>query len=61
MPSSTSLLENLFYNEIAAIVANNSYYTTKCEQCVAATEVMHLAAITQPVSTIVDLLIRVCK
>ena len=49
---STTALEDYFYNEIAAIVSNTSYFTTKCSKCIAATGVMHLAAITLPVSTL---------
>ncbi|MCJ1303223.1 hypothetical protein MMC08_006031 [Hypocenomyce scalaris] len=48
----TTALEDYFYNEIAAIVSNTSYFTTKCSKCIAATGVMHLAAITLPVSTL---------
>ena len=58
--SSTNQTENYFYNQVAAIVANGSNYTTKCEKCLASTNVFHEAAISQPVSVVTDLLIRVC-
>ena len=53
--------EVYFYNKIAGIVANGSNYTTKCDKCKAATMVMTEAAISQPVSVVTDLLIRVCN
>lgn len=56
----TNQTEDFFYNQIAAIVANGSNFTTKCDKCVASTNVMHEAAISQPVSVITDLLIRIC-
>ncbi|PQE22173.1 Ser Thr phosphatase family protein [Rutstroemia sp. NJR-2017a WRK4] len=52
--------EDNIFNEILAI-ANGNGLTTDCSKCIAGTEVMHLAAITQPVSTIVNLLIRACE
>ena len=52
--------EDYYFNKIVAIVANGSNYTTKCEKCTASTNVMHEAAISQPVSVITDLLIRLC-
>ena len=59
--NATNQTEDYFYNEIAAIVANGSNYTTKCDKCLASTDVMHQAAISQPVSVITDLLIRICN
>ena len=59
--SRTNQTESYFYNQVAAIVANGSNYTTKCEKCLAATNVFHEAAISQPVSVITDMLIRVCR
>lgn len=56
----TNQTEDCFYNEIAAIVANGSNYTTKCEKCIASTNVMHQAAVSQPVSVVTNLLIRIC-
>ena len=53
--------EDYYFNLIVAIVANGSNYTTKCEKCTASTNVMHEAAISQPVSVITDLLIRLCN
>ncbi|MCJ1240001.1 hypothetical protein MMC14_008001 [Varicellaria rhodocarpa] len=59
--TSVSALEEYFYDEIVGIISNQSIFNTSCLKCIAATEVMHLAAITQPVSTITDLLIRLCN
>ena len=59
--SKTNNTEDFYYNKIVAIVANGSNYTTKCEKCTASTNVIHEAAISQPVSVITDLLIRLCN
>lgn len=48
------------YNKVAAIVANGSNYTTKCEKCIASTNVVHEAAVSLPVPDFTDLLIRIC-
>ncbi|TEY74299.1 hypothetical protein BOTCAL_0074g00300 [Botryotinia calthae] len=53
-------IEDSIFNEIQAIVNGNGL-TTDCAKCIAGTEVMHLAAIMQPVETIVNLLIRACE
>ena len=53
--------EDYYYNKIVAIVANGSNYTTKCEKCEASTNVIHEAAVVQPVSVVTDLLIRLCN
>ena len=58
--SRTNQTEDYYYNLITAIIANGSNYTTKCDKCVASTNVMHEAAVSQPVSVITDLLIRLC-
>ncbi|MCJ1308896.1 hypothetical protein MMC25_002551 [Agyrium rufum] len=57
---SSSVLQSMFYQELSAII-NGSFYNTSCGKCIAGTEVMHLAALTQPVSTITNLLIQVCE
>lgn len=53
-------VEDNIFNEIQGIVNGNGL-TTDCAKCIAGTEVMHLAAIMQPVETIVNLLIRACE
>ncbi len=58
---STSTLENYFFSEIVAITSNSSIFNTSCSKCIATTEVLHLAAITQPVTTLTNLFIRYCK
>jgi sphingomyelin phosphodiesterase len=57
---STSQLEDAFFQEIVAIV-NGTGFSDNCTKCIAATEVVHLAAITQSVDTVTDLLIRACQ
>ena len=60
--NSSAAIENDIFNQVYAIVnSTNSGIGSKCDKCIAATEVMHIAAITQPVSTITDLLIRLCN
>lgn len=59
--NATDQTEDYFYEQITAIIANGSIYTTNCSKCEAATNVMHEAAISQPVSVITDLLIRICN
>ncbi|MCJ1458766.1 hypothetical protein MMC28_009140 [Mycoblastus sanguinarius] len=59
--NATNQTEDYFYNQIAAIVANGSNYTTKCGKCLASTDVIHKAAVSQSVSVITDLLIRICN
>ncbi|KAJ9660700.1 hypothetical protein H2198_002443 [Neophaeococcomyces mojaviensis] len=58
--NSTSAVADAFYQELFGI-ANGTYFANNCSQCVAGAEVLHLAAITQPVSTFVQLLIRICE
>lgn len=57
---SESELQNAFLTEINAIYANGSYYNTSCSQCMATTEILHLAAVTLPVETFTNLLIDFC-
>ena len=43
-------------------LGNSSYeFTDNCTVCIARTELFHLAAITQPVETVTNLLIRACN
>lgn len=60
-PFTASQIENSIYIEIVAILADGSALNTSCSQCLAATEIIRFAAITQPVSTVTDVLIRFCK
>jgi sphingomyelin phosphodiesterase len=55
--NSSSMLEDMFYKELYAI-ANTTTFGNNCSQCIAGAEVMHLAAITLPVSNFVNILIR---
>lgn len=58
--NSTSAIEDNLYNEIIGIV-NGSSITSSCDKCIASAELLHILAITQPVSTVVNLLIRACN
>lgn len=51
------MIEDAFFSEIGGIM-NGTTFTNNCTKCIAFTELMHLAAITQPVQTVTDLLIR---
>jgi sphingomyelin phosphodiesterase len=54
-------IEDAIFAEIVAI-ANSSYsLKDNCSQCIATTELLHIAAITQPVDTVTNLLIRYCN
>lgn len=57
---STSMVEDYFFNEIVAIV-NGTQFADNCTKCIASVELLHIAAITQPVSTVTDLLVRACN
>jgi len=54
---STSLIEDRFFEEIVGIV-DGANAMDNCTKCIMSTELMHLAAITQPVQTITNLLVR---
>lgn len=58
--NSTSMIEDYFFNEISGLI-NGTSVTDHCIQCVMGLELMHLAAITQPVQTVTNLLIRACE
>ncbi|KAI9844047.1 MAG: hypothetical protein M1838_002338 [Thelocarpon superellum] len=60
-PFSTAQIEDLIFQDIVAISQQNSTFKKKCAKCVASVEVMHLAALTQPVATVTNLLIRACN
>lgn len=55
-----SAIEDVFLNEFVGI-ANSTVFPDSCTKCVAEMELMHLAAITQPVSTVTNILIRACN
>lgn len=55
---STSAVIDAFFTELVGI-ANSSSLSSNCSKCIAGAEVLHLAAITQPVSAFTELLIRV--
>ena len=57
--NATNQTEDYFYNQITAILSNGS--NTNCSKCMASTNIMHEAAISQPVSVITDILIRLCN
>ena len=58
--NSTSMIEDYFFNEISGLI-NGTSVTDNCTQCIIGVELMHLAAITQPVQTVTNLLIRACE
>jgi sphingomyelin phosphodiesterase len=60
-PYNTSAIEMDILNEIVAIVSGKTGFADNCTQCLAATEVMHITAISQPVETVTKLLIAMCK
>lgn len=53
-------IEDNLFTELVGIVAGNGL-TDSCSICIAATELLHVAAITQPASTITNLAIRTCN
>src|SRR5665213_436164 len=55
-PFSSSSIEAYFFNEFSGII-NGSSYSDNCTKCIASVELMHIAAISQPVSTVTSLLI----
>ena len=54
-------LTEYFAREIRAINQKDGAYDTSCSKCLATTEVLHLAAITQSVDTFTALLIDYCE
>ena len=56
----TSLVEDAAVREIIAIYDGLSF-TEGCSRCIAAFSAMHLLAMTQPVSAVIEILIRVCE
>ena len=60
-PLSRQQIEDLVYGEMVAIVDSSYAFRDNCTQCIATTELIHFAALTQPVETVTNLLIRACK
>ena len=58
--NNTAMVEEYFYQAIFD-VTNGSYYSDDCTKCITASNIIHLAAITQPVSTVQTLLIQLCE
>ena len=58
--NSTSMIEDAFFTELSGLI-NGTSITDNCTQCVVGLELAHLVAITQPVQTVTDLLIRACE
>ena len=58
--NSTSAIEDNFFQELLALTGNSSSYSD-CDKCIIGTEIFHLVSITQPVSTVTNLLIRLCN
>lgn len=44
-----------------SIVNGSDFESDSCTQCIAATQLMHFAALTQPVNVVTSLLIRACQ
>lgn len=59
--NSTSEIEDNIYNELISIVNGGDFAFDNCTRCIAATELMHIAALSQSVSTVTNLLIRACE
>lgn len=58
--TNSSMIEQLIYAELSGII-NGSAIPDKCSKCIASVELMHFAALTQPVSTVTNLLIELCE
>ena len=52
------MLEEAFYTELFAIANGTSFASDNCTQCVAGAEILHLAAITLPVESFTNILIK---
>ena len=58
--NSTSAIEDAYFQELLAITGNSSSFS-ECNRCIVGTEIFHLVSITQPVTTVTNLLIRLCN
>lgn len=59
-PFKQSLIEHTFFDELLAIV-QSAAYPDACSKCVAVGQLMHFAAVSQPVDMVTRLLIRACN
>ena len=55
----TSAIEDAFVAELIAVLEGS--VLDDCAKCITAVEIEHLAAVTQPVNTVVNILVRLCK
>ncbi|KZF23874.1 Metallo-dependent phosphatase [Xylona heveae TC161] len=54
-----ALIEDNLFAELSSVIFGNAL-GSNCSKCIASAEIMHIAAITQPVDTVTNLLIRLC-
>ncbi|KIW96077.1 uncharacterized protein Z519_03143 [Cladophialophora bantiana CBS 173.52] len=59
-PLGESAVEESILNELLSIL-DTPYYPDTCSKCMAAGQVLHIAAISQPVATFINVLIRACN
>lgn len=59
-PLSESLIEQTLLNELLSIV-DTPFYPDNCTKCLAAGQILHAAAISQPVSVFTNLLVKGCN
>lgn len=59
-PLTERLVEDSLVDELVSI-ATTSSYLDNCSKCIAATQILHVAAISQPVSVVTNVLIRTCN
>ncbi|EHY57878.1 Sphingomyelin phosphodiesterase 2 [Exophiala dermatitidis] len=59
-PLAQSLIEDSLVNELVSI-ATTGAYADDCSKCIAATQILHVAAISHPVSLMTNVLIRTCN
>jgi len=59
--NSSQAIEDSFFVELVAIAEDDGVFPSTCSKCVAGAELLHFAALTQPVATVTSLLIRVCN
>ncbi|KAK5045799.1 hypothetical protein LTR84_008892 [Exophiala bonariae] len=59
-PLNQSMIEDSFFDELMAILPSTAY-PDPCTKCIAAGQLMHVVAISEPVDTVTNLLVRVCN
>ena len=59
-PLTEKLIEESLLDELVSI-ATSPFYSDNCTKCVAAGQLLHVAAISQPVSVVTSILIRACN